>query len=85
MISGLNDRILFGMYPPTKLMIFTRCDIQFFPEASCFKAVFNAGGRAVVTGGQDSFVFYDDGANRPPEACGTPGHQNRDVHKIGFP
>jgi len=85
MISGLNDRILFGMYPSTKLMIFSGGDIQFLPEAPCFKAVFNAGGRTVVSGGQDSFVFYDDGADRSPETCGTPGHQRRDVHKIGFP
>ena len=49
MIGGLNDRILLSMYAAAKFMIFTRGDIQFLSQTSCFKTMFDAGRRTIIT------------------------------------
>jgi hypothetical protein len=85
MFCCLDYGILFGMEPATEFMALSRRDSQFFPQASNFEAVGNSGWRAVISGGKDVFVLYEDGANLPAQTCRATGHEMCYFHEIFIP
>ena len=66
--GGLNDNVLFGMNRPADFRPGAGRNILRVAQAAQFQAVFYAGRSAVVTGGEDVFIFYSHRAHMMPQA-----------------
>ena len=68
MICCLNNCILFGMEPSTKLVPLSGRNRFFLTQATNLFAMDESGGRSIVPCGQNSFVFYQD-RSKPASWC----------------
>ena len=82
---GLDDAVLPGVGAAADLMALSRGDMQFVPEAADIEAVAHAGGRAVVSGGQDALVLDEDAPDPAADAGGALADHIGDAHEIFRP
>ncbi len=85
MVGGLDDRVLLGMKAPAELMSFSGRNPLSLAEAPDIQAVFQTGRRAVVTRGQNLFVFDEDGPHLSSNARGPFRDEVSNIHEIFFP
>ena len=80
--GGLDDDVLLRVQAAADLVALPGRDAHLLAQAARLQAVAHAGGRAVVTGGQDVPVLDGDGAHLAAQAGGTLTHQIGDVHEV---
>ena len=85
MKGSLNDRILLGVDSPAEFMPLTRRDLELFTQTPDLTAMPDVAWSPIVPGGQDAFIFHDDGAYGSSHAGGAFGDQGGDIHKIDIP
>ena len=79
---GLRYRVYLGVRAAADLVALPGRDAHLFAQAARLQTMAHAGGRTVVTGGQDVPVLDGDGAHLAAQAGGALAHQIGDAHEI---
>jgi hypothetical protein len=85
MVGSLDDRILLRMEASAEFMPLSGRDALFLAKATDVKAVLQSGWCPVVSGGQNLFVFHEEGTYLSSQAGGALSHKVGDIDKIFFP